>query len=157
MTKPTSAPRALIMAGGGGTRFWPRSRQNLPKQFLAMRGERSLLQETADRLEGLVAGRDLMVITGKAHVGLTREQLPEVVVEHAGSIREHRDRGVGPHRSDGLGPGAGHRAHEHAHLLLRVPEEPQRRVLREELIARYSLARTRVREDFSRRHGVPPV
>jgi len=78
MTNPTSAPRALIMAGGGGTRFWPRSPQNLPKQFLAMRGDRSLLQETADRLEGLVAARDLMVITGKAHVARTREQLPLV-------------------------------------------------------------------------------
>ncbi len=78
MTTPTKSLRAMIMAGGGGTRFWPRSRQDMPKQFLAMRGDRSLLQETADRLEGLVAPRDLMVVTGQAHVSRTREQLPEI-------------------------------------------------------------------------------
>ena len=37
---------ALIMAGGGGTRFWPRSRQKKPKQFLSLVGDRTLLQQT---------------------------------------------------------------------------------------------------------------
>ncbi|MDY0318753.1 MAG: sugar phosphate nucleotidyltransferase, partial [Candidatus Cloacimonadaceae bacterium] len=41
---------ALIMAGGSGTRFWPQSRQNLPKQFLKIAGERSMIQLTVDRL-----------------------------------------------------------------------------------------------------------
>ena len=40
---------ALIMAGGGGTRFWPRSRVKRPKQFLTFSGERTLLQEAVDR------------------------------------------------------------------------------------------------------------
>ncbi|MFM7148888.1 MAG: sugar phosphate nucleotidyltransferase, partial [Gemmataceae bacterium] len=39
---------AMIMAGGGGTRFWPRSRQARPKQFLAVVGERTLLQQAVD-------------------------------------------------------------------------------------------------------------
>ncbi|HYY05576.1 MAG TPA: sugar phosphate nucleotidyltransferase, partial [Candidatus Limnocylindria bacterium] len=38
------------MAGGAGTRFWPRSRVHTPKQLLALRGERSLLQETVARV-----------------------------------------------------------------------------------------------------------
>jgi mannose-1-phosphate guanylyltransferase len=56
---------AMIMAGGGGTRFWPRSRQRRPKQFLTMGGERTLLQQAFDRIEAaaLPAGR-CWVITG---------------------------------------------------------------------------------------------
>ncbi|HEV3238404.1 MAG TPA: sugar phosphate nucleotidyltransferase, partial [Gemmataceae bacterium] len=42
------------MAGGGGTRFWPRSRQQRPKQFLTLTGERSLLQMALDRIEAQV-------------------------------------------------------------------------------------------------------
>ena len=45
---------AMIMAGGGGTRFWPRSRQARPKQFLTLAGDRSLLQQACDRLEARV-------------------------------------------------------------------------------------------------------
>src|SRR5213079_58942 len=45
---------ALIMAGGGGTRFWPRSRQKRPKQFLALAGERTLLQQAGDRIEAQI-------------------------------------------------------------------------------------------------------
>ena len=45
---------ALIMAGGGGTRFWPRSRQRRPKQFLTLTGDRSLLQQSLDRVEAQV-------------------------------------------------------------------------------------------------------
>lgn len=68
----------LIMAGGGGTRFWPRSRQKLPKQFLNLQGEGSLLQQTAQRLEGLVPSSHLIVITAKDHVERTQLQLPEL-------------------------------------------------------------------------------
>ena len=68
----------LIMAGGGGTRFWPRSRQKLPKQFLNLQGQGSLLQQTAHRLEGLISPGNLLVITAQDHVGRTLEQLPEL-------------------------------------------------------------------------------
>ena len=44
---------ALVMAGGGGTRFWPRSRKRRPKQFLTLSGDRSLLQQALDRIEVL--------------------------------------------------------------------------------------------------------
>ena len=49
---------ALIMAGGGGTRFWPRSRQKRPKQFLTLTGDRSLLQQAVDRIEAIGADRN---------------------------------------------------------------------------------------------------
>ena len=46
---------AIIMAGGGGTRFWPRSKAAHPKQLLALTGERTLLQIAFDRIEALAA------------------------------------------------------------------------------------------------------
>jgi mannose-1-phosphate guanylyltransferase len=69
---------AMIMAGGGGTRFWPRSRTARPKQFLALAGERTLLQQAADRLEALTPPENMWVITSEAHVGETRRQLPQL-------------------------------------------------------------------------------
>ena len=57
----------MIMAGGGGTRFWPRSRQQRPKQFLALGGERTLLQQAMDRIEGLLPAEHTWVITGQAY------------------------------------------------------------------------------------------
>jgi len=69
---------AMIMAGGGGTRFWPRSRQRRPKQFLTLSGERSLLQLALDRVEALAPPERTWVITGEAYVEETRQQLPSL-------------------------------------------------------------------------------
>jgi mannose-1-phosphate guanylyltransferase len=69
---------ALIMAGGGGTRFWPRSRQSKPKQFLALTGARTLLQQTVERIEALVPPKRTWVITAQAHVEETARQLPQL-------------------------------------------------------------------------------
>ena len=57
---------AMIMAGGGGTRFWPRSRQRRPKQFLTLGGDRTLLQQARDRIEAAVPPERTWVITGQA-------------------------------------------------------------------------------------------
>jgi mannose-1-phosphate guanylyltransferase len=73
---------ALIMAGGGGTRFWPRSRQQKPKQFLTLVGEQTLLQQTAERIEPMVPPERTWVITGAAYVEETIRQLPRVPPEH---------------------------------------------------------------------------
>jgi mannose-1-phosphate guanylyltransferase/mannose-6-phosphate isomerase len=70
--------KALILAGGSGTRFWPLSRKARPKQLLALEGERSLLQETVDRLQPLVAPADVWICTTEALADSVREQLPEV-------------------------------------------------------------------------------
>ena len=71
---------AVVMAGGGGTRFWPRSRKSMPKQFLSFDGKGSLLSNTLARLEGLVPPERTYVITGSEHVSMARRHasaLPE--------------------------------------------------------------------------------
>src|SRR4051812_34807293 len=69
---------AMIMAGGGGTRFWPRSRAKRPKQFLTFSGDRTLLQGTLDRIEAQVPGERCWVITSAAHRDEALQQLPDV-------------------------------------------------------------------------------
>jgi mannose-1-phosphate guanylyltransferase len=69
---------ALIMAGGGGTRFWPRSRQRRPKQFLTLTGDRSLLQQAFDRVEAQVPVECTWVITSATHRAEMARQLPEL-------------------------------------------------------------------------------
>ncbi|HEY7308729.1 MAG TPA: mannose-1-phosphate guanylyltransferase [Gemmataceae bacterium] len=73
---------AMIMAGGGGTRFWPRSRQQRPKQFLALGGERTLLQQAMDRIEGLLPADHAWVITGRTYQEETGRQLPQLPGDH---------------------------------------------------------------------------
>jgi mannose-1-phosphate guanylyltransferase len=72
---------AMIMAGGGGTRFWPRSRQKRPKQFLTLTGERSLLQQAFDRVEAPIPPERTWVITAGAHLAEARRQLPKLPAE----------------------------------------------------------------------------
>jgi mannose-1-phosphate guanylyltransferase len=67
---------ALIMAGGSGTRFWPRSRAKRPKQFLNLTGDRSLLQQAYDRIEAQVPPQAVWVITANTHRDETARQLP---------------------------------------------------------------------------------
>lgn len=69
---------ALIMAGGTGTRLWPRSRTSKPKQFLPLLGDRTMLQETVDRIRPLVRADQILIATGKDYVDLSAEQLPDV-------------------------------------------------------------------------------
>src|SRR5947209_1945537 len=68
----------LIMAGGRGTRFWPRSRKRSAKQVLRFFGERSLIQQTVDRLRGVIEPENIWIITNEYLQAETREQLPEV-------------------------------------------------------------------------------
>ncbi|MGE3818933.1 MAG: mannose-1-phosphate guanylyltransferase [Isosphaeraceae bacterium] len=69
---------AVIMAGGSGTRFWPKSRRNLPKQLLRLYGDATMLRQTVDRIAPLVAPERLLVITGEDQADAVRAQLPEV-------------------------------------------------------------------------------
>ncbi|MCB9495619.1 MAG: mannose-1-phosphate guanylyltransferase [Fibrobacteria bacterium] len=71
-----------IMAGGSGTRFWPMSRPERPKQFLNLTGERTMLQVTFDRLQGLVPPERVLVLTNARFADLAREQLPELPVDN---------------------------------------------------------------------------
>lgn len=72
---------ALIMAGGGGTRFWPRSRQSKPKQFLTLVGAATLLQQALERIEAMVPPTRTWVITGAAYCAETARQLPTLPAE----------------------------------------------------------------------------
>ena len=69
---------AVIMAGGIGSRFWPRSRRARPKQFLSVFGDASLLQNTVFRLQGLIPPERCFVVTNSRYVEETRNQLPEM-------------------------------------------------------------------------------
>lgn len=69
------------MAGGQGTRFWPRSRRRLPKQLLALTGRRTLLQETVRRLLPLFSWRRIVVVTNSQQAAEVRRQLPRLPAE----------------------------------------------------------------------------
>jgi len=73
---------AVILAGGRGTRFWPRSRGRRPKQFLAMVGDESLLHQTVHRLDGAFRPEDIFVLTTEELAGATRQLLPEIPPEN---------------------------------------------------------------------------
>jgi mannose-1-phosphate guanylyltransferase len=69
---------AVIMAGGSGTRFWPASRKDRPKQFLQLVAESPLLRLTYERLTPIIPPENIWVITAASTVALTREILPEL-------------------------------------------------------------------------------
>jgi mannose-1-phosphate guanylyltransferase len=69
---------AIVMAGGAGTRLWPLSRRETPKQLLALTGDTSLLQQTVARLGPVLKPHDIYVITSDSHVRATRSQLPQL-------------------------------------------------------------------------------
>ncbi len=68
----------VILAGGSGTRFWPRSRKARAKQVLALDGERTMIQQTVERLAPVADPADVWVITNDLLDGVIAEQLPEV-------------------------------------------------------------------------------
>jgi mannose-1-phosphate guanylyltransferase len=69
---------AIIMAGGSGTRFWPASRNDSPKQLLRLVGDATMLRQTLDRLGELAPTARRLVLTNKRLVDATRRQLPEL-------------------------------------------------------------------------------
>jgi mannose-1-phosphate guanylyltransferase len=69
---------AIVMAGGSGTRLWPLSRRETPKQLLPLTGDTSLLQQTVARLGVLLQPHDIYVITSQDHVRPTQRQLPQL-------------------------------------------------------------------------------
>lgn len=69
---------AVIMAGGVGSRFWPRSKKKTPKQMLQIFGENTMIQDTVSRLNGLVDTQNILVITNKLQKEGICEQLPQI-------------------------------------------------------------------------------
>ncbi len=94
--------QAVILSGGSGTRLWPLSREAYPKQFLALTGDRTLLQETVQRVQALartgtgVTLRPPAVVCNEAHRFLVAEQLRELGVPAGEIILEPAGRNTAP-------------------------------------------------------------
>ncbi len=73
---------AVIMAGGIGARFWPRSKKKSPKQLLKIVGENTMIQETFLRINGLVPKENILIVTNETQKPGIMEQLPEIPVEN---------------------------------------------------------------------------
>lgn len=74
---------AVIMAGGNGERFWPKSRSSRPKQFLSLTADgETMIQKTVNRLYPLVAPEDIFIVTNRKYSGLIEQQLPSISREN---------------------------------------------------------------------------
>ena len=69
---------AVIIAGGSGTRFWPKSRANLPKQLLNITGQKTLIQDTVGRISSIISAENIWVITNEQHAFETCYQLKKM-------------------------------------------------------------------------------
>jgi mannose-1-phosphate guanylyltransferase len=92
--EPTPQFRPVILAGGSGTRFWPRSRRWRAKQLLVLDGARTMIQSTVDRLGSLASASDVWVITNDLLAKAISEQLQTMLGEQI--IREPAARNTAP-------------------------------------------------------------
>jgi mannose-1-phosphate guanylyltransferase len=90
----TNTLYALILAGGVGTRLWPRSRTTMPKQMLGLTSHRTMIQQTFDRVREVIAPEHIWVMTNAEYVDLVRAQLPEI--PSANVVGEPAPRGTAP-------------------------------------------------------------
>lgn len=105
---------AVILAGGRGTRFWPRSRKRTPKQLLDIISAKSMLRETADRLAPLFPANRLWVVTNDEQAAGVRRELPRVPRTHI--LAEP----MGRNTAAAIGLAAIHLAQEHGDALMAV-------------------------------------
>lgn len=82
---------AVILAGGGGTRLWPRSTTAKPKQFLRLLSDKTMLQETYDRIKPLVPPERILIITNQRYRALVGDDLPQVPKENVFAEPLRRD------------------------------------------------------------------
>jgi mannose-1-phosphate guanylyltransferase/mannose-6-phosphate isomerase len=94
--KPTGSKLfAVIMAGGKGTRFWPLSRETFPKQFLKLLSERTLMQDTIHRMDELVSGDNIVIVTTETQKGIVDWQARELL-GNVNSVVEPQGRNTAP-------------------------------------------------------------
>lgn len=94
-TSKTSHPfAAVVLAGGSGTRFWPRSRRARAKQVLQLDGNATMIQQTVARLDDVMQNHAVWIITNDLLYGTIAEQLPDVV--HDRILREPESRNTAP-------------------------------------------------------------
>ncbi len=92
---------ALILAGGSGTRFWPLSRNAKPKQLLNLFGNGTLIQQTVQRLDGLVPLENIFILTNELQVEGVRELLPDLPTKNI--VAEPAKRDTAPAVALGIG------------------------------------------------------
>lgn len=105
---------ALIMAGGVGTRLWPLSRRDRPKQALQLVGERTMFEHAVDRIAPLIQPEHIFVVTAAEHVDILAAQAPELPLENF--IVEPEGRGTAP----AIGLGAIHLQHQDLEAVMAV-------------------------------------
>jgi mannose-1-phosphate guanylyltransferase len=105
---------AILLAGGRGTRFWPRSRMRTPKQLLNIAGQDTMLRETAARLQPLFPSRHLWVVTNVEQASAVRRELAGVPTSHI--LAEP----AGRNTAAAIGLAAIHLAREHGDALMAV-------------------------------------
>jgi len=81
----------VILAGGGGTRLWPKSRNTTPKQFLKLTGKDTMVQVAATRVTKIVPWERVIVVTNKLYIDDIRNQLPQIPAENIIAEPEKRD------------------------------------------------------------------
>ena len=86
----------VILSGGSGTRLWPLSRQNLPKQFLALAGPDTLFQQTVKRAAGVPGATAPLVVASDDHRFLAGEQLQAIGVTPRAIVLEPLARNTAP-------------------------------------------------------------
>jgi mannose-1-phosphate guanylyltransferase len=91
MTLATNSRYALILAGGSGQRFWPISRDALPKQLLKLFGDKTLLEMTVERMDGLVPKENILILTNKQQEAGVRALLPQLPEGNIIAEPEKRD------------------------------------------------------------------
>jgi mannose-1-phosphate guanylyltransferase len=117
--KPKSSPEdlpvcAVLLAGGRGTRFWPRSRTRTPKQLLNIAGRETMLRETMTRLSSLVSPKNMWAVTNVEQAAGVRREMRRVPASHI--LAEP----IGRNTAAAIGLAAIHLAHAHGDALMAV-------------------------------------
>ena len=87
---------AVILAGGTGTRFWPFSRELEPKQFMQIIGKSSLLQDTIQRIAGIIPNKNIYIVTNHKYFYEVKYQIARFAVPEKNIILEPQGKNTAP-------------------------------------------------------------